>query len=275
MTTKLFFIRAFGNLLIYNHQGNDATINEIQNFIKDKTFLEPASYWIYSSGKKLCENDCIGHLNTIDVMPKMVGGGMFDDLFDEVFDAVYDALMSAFEGTFEPIRSPVISIINLFKKLLNILIVLVKATVWVFMLITWFIVEFANPAVLFNDFIGGLSRLTRFIMLAIADIFFAFTRTSLNMFGDSMFSGLLGWDAKTKQNDKKKEKSKDCEGVKCYETDYRQVPFSVVIATVLMTPLGVLMEFGVKYWVNIFVCAMLTLMFYFPGLVYALVLIYC
>jgi uncharacterized membrane protein YqaE (UPF0057 family) len=275
MPSNLFFIRAFGSLLIYNTEGDDATILEIQKFIKEKTLLEPTSYWIYSSGKRINKDDRLCHFDTIDVMPKMVGGGMFEDLFDDVFNAVFDAVMSALEAIFEPIRSPVMSIINLFKKLLNILIVIVKSTIWVFMLITWFIVEFANPAVLFNDFIGGLSRLTRFIMLAISDIFFAFTRTSLNIFGDSIFSGLLGWDAKTKQNDKKNKKGKDCEGVKCYEADYRQVPFSVVIATVLMPPLGVLMEFGVKYWVNIFVCAMLTLMFYFPGLLYALVLIYC
>ncbi len=53
------------------------------------------------------------------------------------------------------------------------------------------------------------------------------------------------------------------------------IPISVIITTILMPPLGLFLEFGFKGWVNIALCALLTLFFYFPGLIYALIIIYC
>jgi len=64
-------------------------------------------------------------------------------------------------------------------------------------------------------------------------------------------------------------------GQKCYRTPDGQVPFSVIVATILLPPMGVFMEFGITGWLNIVICGILTLLFYFPGLIYALILIYC
>ena len=64
-------------------------------------------------------------------------------------------------------------------------------------------------------------------------------------------------------------------GNKCYRTPDGQVPFSVIVATILLPPMGLFMEYGITGWINIIICGMLTLMFYFPGLIYALILIYC
>ena len=62
---------------------------------------------------------------------------------------------------------------------------------------------------------------------------------------------------------------------KCYKTPDGTVPFSVVIATILCPPVGVFMEYGLMGWFNILIAALLTLMFYFPGLIYSLIILYC
>jgi uncharacterized membrane protein YqaE (UPF0057 family) len=66
-----------------------------------------------------------------------------------------------------------------------------------------------------------------------------------------------------------------CAGKKCYAAPDGTVPFPVIISTILCPPVGVFMEYGLTGWFQIFICSLLTLMFYFPGLLYALILIYC
>jgi uncharacterized membrane protein YqaE (UPF0057 family) len=53
------------------------------------------------------------------------------------------------------------------------------------------------------------------------------------------------------------------------------IPISVIITTIFMPPLGLFMELGFKGWLNIALCAVLTLFYYFPGLIYALIILYC
>ena len=45
-----------------------------------------------------------------------------------------------------------------------------------------------------------------------------------------------------------------------------------IIATIICPPLGVFMAFGIKGWLKIAVCALLSLGYYIPGLVYALLI---
>ena len=52
------------------------------------------------------------------------------------------------------------------------------------------------------------------------------------------------------------------------------VPLNVLIATIILPPLGVFMKFGLVNWVNILITGTLTMLFYIPGLIYALVLLY-
>ena len=61
---------------------------------------------------------------------------------------------------------------------------------------------------------------------------------------------------------------------KCYNTKPGEIPMSILIATVLCPPIGVFMQYGLSYWINIIICAILSLAFYFPGLFYALILLY-
>jgi uncharacterized membrane protein YqaE (UPF0057 family) len=54
-----------------------------------------------------------------------------------------------------------------------------------------------------------------------------------------------------------------------------KLPISIIITTIFLPPLGLFMELGFKGWLNIAICALLTLFFYFPGLIYALIILYC
>jgi len=53
------------------------------------------------------------------------------------------------------------------------------------------------------------------------------------------------------------------------------ITISVIITTILMPPLGLFMELGFKGWINIGLCALLTTFYYFPGLIYALIILFC
>ena len=61
---------------------------------------------------------------------------------------------------------------------------------------------------------------------------------------------------------------------KCFSVDDDKVPFTVIIATIFMPPLGVFMRFGLSYWINIVISIGLTMIYYLPGLIYALLLIF-
>ena len=99
-----------------------------------RTLLEPRSYWLYSGGKKIQNDVRISHYDTLEVMPKMVGGSIFDDIFDDMKDAILDAI----GAIFNPVKEPIQGIIKFFVLLAKFLMVIVKATVWTFMLIAWF-----------------------------------------------------------------------------------------------------------------------------------------
>ena len=54
-----------------------------------------------------------------------------------------------------------------------------------------------------------------------------------------------------------------------------KIPFNVIIGTIICPPLGVFMEYGLSGWINILTCILLCLFLYFPGLIYALICLYC
>ena len=74
--------------------------------------------------------------------------------------------------------------------------------------------------------------------------------------------------------DEPDEDSEQNPDMKCFPQTKGKVPLNIVVATIILPPLGLMMEFGLTYWINILLCCCLTLFFYFPGLLYALVLIY-
>jgi uncharacterized membrane protein YqaE (UPF0057 family) len=139
--------------------------------------------------------------------------------------------------------------------------------------------------------------LVRFVASALIDGVFGtigyYFRKLFNAAGSTVIGAALsGWDnnpeiddtpRQAKQSAVELEDSKqqqttdtnDCQGRKCYRTEDGTVPWTVILATVLFPPAGVFMELGLHGWIQILVCLLLTFMFYFPGLIYALILLYC
>ena len=106
-----------------------------------------------------------------------------------------------------------------------------------------------------------------------------YLRKIVNGLGRMTIQATMGWDNTPDENNPDDKNAtyfkNDCTGKKCYKTPDGTVPFSVIIGTILCPPVGVFMEYGLSGWFNILIAGLLTLLFYFPGLIYALILLYC
>jgi uncharacterized membrane protein YqaE (UPF0057 family) len=214
----------------------------------------------------------------IQIIPIVRGGSIMDDVIDNILSML------------EPLVSPVMAIANVFVILLKILTGLIKLIVWLIQFFLWFLIDFCNPLNLATDFIGGITKITRLLFAVMSDAFFGALKFFFNMFITPIFSGFWGWDSVLTEKEKtdiynKEAKEKQnpnglvessCHGpnVKCFRTPDGQVPFTVILATILLPPMGLFMEFGLTSWINIVICGILTMVYYFPGLIYALILIY-
>ena len=100
------------------------------------------------------------------------------------------------------------------------------------------------------------------------------------MFDRTVFNGFWGWDTRPYDAQDRDEAvvfgdDNKCNGKKCYVKPDGKIPFNVIVGTILCPPLGVFMEYGLSGWINIIVCILLSLCLYFPGLIYALICLYC
>lgn len=178
-------------------------------------------------------------------------------------------------------------IINFFMGLLKLVLYIPKLILWVLALILWmiklafFLVVYALK-VLSKDGIFGLVKfITTDILLAPFNLVFSLIKIGFNWLGRNTVQAIWGAD-NVPEPDEPSDRiitgsgNAGCPGgQKCYRTAEGTIPFSVIIATVLCPPVGVFMEYGLTGWLNILICALLTLVFYFPGLIYALILLYC
>jgi uncharacterized membrane protein YqaE (UPF0057 family) len=269
------------SILIENLNDNTSTAI-LYNLANSKIDNHYMGYKLYYAGKfiinaydlKLVDYN-ITNDSIIDVIYPLVGGNTLGDIF-EALGQIYE----------------------FFKLIMKILIGLLKLIVWFVQFILWFLVDFCNPLNLATDFVGGITKITRLLFAASTDALFGAIKYFFNMFLEPIFSGFWGWDNVLTKEEKQKLKEKmkntgmntstassDSENkdkckiagdsdVKAYDIPDGHVPFSVILATVLLPPMGVFMEFGLTNWINIIICAILTMVYYIPGLVYALVLIY-
>ncbi len=179
-----------------------------------------------------------------------------------------------------------VAIGSVFEMIGKGIIVLGKVVIWFAMFVWWFMQEFLNPVKLITEFFTSILNLTKFIVYGIVDIFMGLVKNIFNYVFDNTFTSIWGWDQNIDENKDRTgtkdnfgnlgKKSKQCgRDQKCYQIPNNKVPFSIIASTILLPPLGLLMEFGISSWINILICAVLTLVYYFPGLIYALVLIYC
>jgi uncharacterized membrane protein YqaE (UPF0057 family) len=178
----------------------------------------------------------------------------------------------------------IVPIINFFILIFDAIIFLGKLFAWFAHFILWFFTDLININMLFNDLIGGVVRLTRIIVIGLTDIFFGMVKYLVNTLFGPMFGGVWGWDQEELNGNSDinrksgKDGNKKCNnkegGAKCFSTSEDGVPFTVIVATIFMPPLGIFMQFGLSYWINIVICIMLTMLYYLPGLIYALLIIF-
>jgi uncharacterized membrane protein YqaE (UPF0057 family) len=210
------------------------------------------------------------YINSIKLYPKLKGG---------IFGGLGDAL-SGFGDFFKDVGEffkGVGEFLSLVMKILKFLILFIS---WLFEFIWWLFKEFLNPLTLINDFTKTIFTLCQLFFDIFKDMFAAISRTIFNNVFNITFSSFFGWDAptETEEGDGIDEdgNNKKCseDGIKCYRNDDGSIPLSVLVATIILPPLGIFMEFGLSNFTNIVICCVLTLLFYFPGLIYAFIMIY-
>lgn len=269
---------------------------QIELFILDKWGLHPDDYYLNITNKdKETRND----FTVIDVQPLIRGGSV-----KSMFASFFRGIINGFMAIFKPIVKPLIGIANAF-------LMLVKAIAYFIMLITWFLKFLAwiftevLPSIP-TDIFGLVRFFAAMLIDAVVGTFMYYFRKIFNSAGSTVIGAALsGWDNNPDEDDTPHRKSEkpqtasefkdakqtgtnsdtdintgtenqpSCEGRKCYRTEAGTVPWTVILATVLFPPAGVFMELGLTGFIQILVCLLLTFMFYFPGLIYALILLYC
>jgi uncharacterized membrane protein YqaE (UPF0057 family) len=174
-----------------------------------------------------------------------------------------------------PIINPIKEIGNAVKNIGKFFVLLVKVFVWFGQFIKWLFTDFLNPKFWLVDIFKSIVTILRLLILGTIDAIAGFVRKMVNMVFGPITNAFWGW---TPENDKQKgssSSSSSCKGQKCYSQPDTRVPIPVLLGTIVLPPMGLFMELGLKGWMNILICAILTLAYYFPGLIYALIILYC
>ena len=188
---------------------------------------------------------------TIDINPRLKGGGFFD------------------------IFKSIIQIGKVFLFFGDVIYWLLRFIGWFVFFIVW-LLKFMLVDLLL-DLCNSILVIVVMIFQIPIDIITAIIAFFMNAIGGWMTT-IWGWD---QSNLTKKDKESNyfrkmdrTKGKKCYLTNSNTVPFSILLGTIICPPIGVFMDMGLTGWFNILICILLTLMFYVPGLFYALIVIY-
>ena len=176
-------------------------------------------------------------------------------------------------------------LINFIMGLLKLVLFIPKLILWVAALILWlikatfFLLIYATKLIVKDGITGLVRYIVLEVFMAPFNLIYTFLKMFVNWIGRNSVQAMWGADNVPDPGEEfePSDRLRDgcAEGEKCYKTAEGTIPFSVIIATVLCPPVGVFMEYGITGWFNILICALLTLVFYFPGLIYALILLYC
>jgi len=205
-------------------------------------------------------------LINIECHRKLKGGG-----------GIIDIIMKVVEIVFFPILLPIKYIGEVFNFLIKLIMWLLKFLLWLIRFILWAVTDLLNPLNFLNDFFQTLMLIVVSICRLPFDIIGALFKIAINSIGGWM-QGFWGWDmsglTKNDKNSKYFKSFDRTKGQKTYITNANTVPFSIILGTILCPPMGVFMDMGTSGWLNIIICCLLTLLFYIPGLCYALLIIY-
>ena len=239
------------------------TTKNINNyyFFKDNKLINPDTNLI----NILCHDTIY-----IKCYRKQYGGNPIVNVLKSVINTLLNVV-------FKPIIDPLMMIVNVFMILIKLAEWIGKFIVWLIFFLVWLFTDLLNPVNFANDFFNSLMILLVTICRLPFDILLALFTFSVNIIGGWM-QGFWGWDQSSlTQLDRDSnyfKKINKINGKKCYLTNTNKVPFSIILGTILCPPIGVFMDLGITGWLNIIICALLTLLFYIPGLTYALLIIY-
>ena len=170
-----------------------------------------------------------------------------------------------FKDVFNILKDISVAIVELSKGF----IVGFKLLYWLFKVFMFAILEVLNPLNIFKDLFNSSKSLPLQIINGFIRIIVAFARFLVNKVFNPIMNKIFGWDMSNENDESVNNKDK-----KCYKADEGTVPMSVLISTVLLPPLGVFMRFGLNRWLDILITGGLSILYYFPGLIYGLILIY-
>jgi len=209
----------------------------------------------------------------LDVIFRLKGG---------IFSRILNGITSFFNKIlFNPILYPIKAILKLIELVFwKIPMYLIKLFIWCVKFISWFLLEVCSPSKLVSDFGTVLTTLVFSIVYAVFDVIKYFVKKVINKIGPTIFNGFWGWDqVQNSEFDRNEAAYFDPKhnrfNYKNYRTSDDKIPMSIIIGTVIFPPLGVFMEYGLSGWIQILISGMLTLLFYFPGLMYSLMCLYC
>ena len=258
---------------------------QIAKFISRKWGLTNTDYYLDIQSKSKNTDFLV-----IEIKPRIIGGGVVDAFFRVVWNGI--------TAIFKPIIKPLIGIANAFLMLLKAIVYIIMLFTWFLKFLTWIFME-VLPSIPTDIF--GLVRFLSYMLIdAVFGTFMYYFKKLFNSAGSTVIGATLsGWDNNPDESQPSQNPARystdefneinseaqnsqpgmadkiDCSGRKCYRTEAGTVPWTVILATVLFPPSGVFMELGLSGWLQILVCLLLTFMFYFPGLIYALIILYC
>ncbi len=226
---------------------NKKNCQELHNQIECIYKLHPSQYYVTSRSRLISSNEDFNNYpsSIYQVHQRVLGGGLGD------------VLMGA---------------LKVFKMIAKVPALII----WFFSTLGWIFSDLLNPFMFIQDIGAAVIVVVKMVVMTILDGILGFVKFIVNKFFNPIVSGFWGYVPESdKQSDSNAKRNKNCNKQRCVETPGESIPLPVLLSTVVLPPLGLFMELGIKGWINILFCAFLTLFFYFPGLIYALIILYC
>jgi uncharacterized membrane protein YqaE (UPF0057 family) len=176
----------------------------------------------------------------------------------------------------------IVDIIKLVFSLFKFFLFIPKIFIWFGSLIIWlikaiiFLLVNLGEVLAKDGLLSFISYISQTLIMLPLRFIGSMFKSGVNKIGSVTLGAVWGADnVVNDEDDPSDPMDGPCDKRKCYAAEDGTVPFSVIIATILFPPLGVFMEYGLSSWLQLLICTLLTLMFYFPGLIYALIMLFC